>query len=274
MNVDGIRKSSSGALKQKRTVYTFRTARYEIIPKVDSHVYITPLVAPEPSQNSRFSFKDIKNTVPVKLALMLLMLASFFAGGIVVLNSRTTDAENIANTPEQVLGTSTQQPPFIGPQIPQPTIDLQVVANTSVNLLNDYLEGPATEQQLLVRKEKLKNYLELKKSPFANDDGTLDALVHVSHMKIILEVAFAESTLGKKCVDNNCSNIGSAPSRPYWHQYKTLANWVLDFNRLLDRRYKDWTLKEMCGVYVQPCTDTWLAATGQVSQELAQWGID
>jgi hypothetical protein len=208
------------------------------------------------------------------MAVAMLMLGSFVGGGWLVWSARSSIAEN-QNNQGRVLGTSaSEEAPIVGPVLPAAPVDLNDFVDTSIKLLNDYLEVPATEEQLLVRREKLQKYLEFKKSPFAKDPAALDTLVHVPHMKIILEIAFAESSLGKKCADNNCSNIGSAPGRPYWHEYKSLSNWILDFNRLLDRRYQDWSLKQMCGVYVKPCTDSWLAATGQVRRELQEWGIE
>lgn len=220
----------------------------------------------------RHLFLDLYKT-PVGIAIFFLMMAAFAGGGILVWTTRNSAAQDPSNV-GQVLGAQTTAPSFVGPVIAAEPVNFDDFANTSVRLLNDYLQGPATEEQLTARRESLKKYLEYRRSPFAEDPAALDTLVHVPHMKIILEVAFAESTLGKKCVDNNCSNIGSAPGRPYWHQYKSLSNWILDFNRLLDKRYKDWTLKQMCGVYVQPCTDSWLLATGTVRQELKDWNID
>lgn len=216
-------------------------------------------------------FEVLKNFVlrprpqPV-LAVVLFCLVSFFVGVGITWTTKSGEAQ--VSTGEiyegQVLGVTDTKP-----------LQLEDFVNTTISKLSDYLEEKtSTESQLMAKKELVKKYLEYKNSPFAKDDAALDTLVHTPHMKIMLEIAFAESTLGKKCVDNNCSNIGSAPDRPYWREYKSLSNWILDFNRLLERRYKDQTLKEMCGVYVQPCTDSWLAATGQISRELAEWGIE
>jgi hypothetical protein len=69
-------------------------------------------------------------------------------------------------------------------------------------------------------------------------------------------------------VDNNCSNIGVKPGHELWHEYKNYGEWIVDFNKLLERRYKDWTLDDMCGVYVKPCNKNWLMATRQVLDEL------
>ena len=89
----------------------------------------------------------------------------------------------------------------------------------------------------------------------------------------ILAIAFAESTLGKNCADNNCSNIGVKPGAPSWRSYASYSAWVVDFNRLLDKKYKDWTLEQMCGVYVKPCNPNWLLATKQILTALDQADI-
>lgn len=215
-----------------------------------------------------FNFSHVRKYASLPFALLAAVL--FFSGAFVVWSTSRSDAQNFSS----VAQASDPYANFTGPVVRSEPLSMAEFTNTSISLLNDYLEGPSTEDQLVAKRELLRQYLEYKKSPFAKDTQALDTLVRVPHMKIILEIAFAESTLGKKCVDNNCSNIGSAPDRPYWRQYASLSNWILDFDRLLEKRYKDWTLKEMCGVYVQPCNDNWLAATNQVRQELAEWGID
>lgn len=196
------------------------------------------------------------------LAVIIVCLSVFFTGVGLVWSTNSGSA-NLDHG--QVLGAVDASSEANG---------LHDFANTAISRLNDYMQNPATEEELMVKKEKIRQYLASRNSPFAKDPEALDALVRSPHMKLMLEIAFAESTLGKKCIDNNCSNIGSAPDRPYWREYKSLSNWILDFNRLLERRYKDWTLREMCGVYVQPCNENWLAATNQVRLDLERWGIE
>jgi len=133
--------------------------------------------------------------------------------------------------------------------------------DTPLNLLNNYFESSKDAKVLAERKEELRQYLQEKKSPFLE---VSDTIAEQPHWKLILAISFAESTLGKKCHMFNCSGIGGSDLR----EYKSFTNWVLDFNRLLDKRYNDWTLDEMCGVYVKPCTHTWLSATQQILDEL------
>jgi len=128
-----------------------------------------------------------------------------------------------------------------------------------------------TERLYDQRAEKIKEYLTGKKAPFAEYAGTI---ARQPHWQLILAISFAESSWGKNCVDNNCSNIGVKPGHELWRDYDNYGEWIVDFNRLLERRYKDWTLKEMCGVYVKPCNKNWLLATTQVLGELKEKQIN
>lgn len=135
----------------------------------------------------------------------------------------------------------------------------------------EILEIEAEEKRLWQRALKIKNYLSAKKSPWSEAALTIASQ---SHWRLILAIGFAESSWGRNCVDNNCSNIGVEPGHELWRKYKTYDDWVIDFNKLLERRYKNWTLNEMCGVYVQPCNQNWLSATGQVLEEINEYNIN
>lgn len=150
--------------------------------------------------------------------------------------------------------------------------DLSIFENTTLADLKEYVISQVAESQIEARKTKLKAYLQVKASPFVEDDKAVEAFARSPHMELMLAISFAESTLGKKCYFNNCSGIGGYV--PTLRQYKETANWVYDFNRLLERKYKDWTLKEMCGVYVQPCNQSWLLATRSVLEELEASGVN
>lgn len=134
-----------------------------------------------------------------------------------------------------------------------------------------WLDQKSREEAEVMRGKKIKEYLNAKKSAFAEASYTI---ARQSHWKLILAIAFAESSWGRNCVDNNCSNIGVEPGHSLWREYKTYDDWVIDFNKLLERRYKDWTLEQMCGVYVKPCNQNWLYATRQVLEELKEKEIN
>lgn len=146
-------------------------------------------------------------------------------------------------------------------------LDNDMLFNTPLEALQEYLQTQATAAALDGRKVKLAAYLKEKNSPLAGEAGTI---AEQDHWKLILAISFAESTLGKRCYYNNCSGIGGSNIRAY----KSLKNWILDFNRLLEKRYKGDTLEQMCGVYVQPCNPNWLLATRQILSELDEEGIE
>ncbi len=124
---------------------------------------------------------------------------------------------------------------------------------------------------LAERTEKLKIYLAEKKSPFVE---IADTIAGLKHWKLVLAISNAESTLGKHCSSNNCSGIGVDPSHPLWRKYESTRDWAKDLDRLLEKRYKDWTLEKMNGVYNQPGSQNWLLATRQILAELAERNVE
>lgn len=137
--------------------------------------------------------------------------------------------------------------------------------------LSRYQPALLTESSLEARAHLLRRYLNSWNSPLAQ---YADIIAAQSHWKMILAISFAESGLGKRCADNNCSGIGVAPGHPKWQTYATKGDWVKSMNRLLEKRYKNQTLQQMCGVYVQPCNPGWMAATTQILNELKVWSIN
>lgn len=126
--------------------------------------------------------------------------------------------------------------------------------------------------QLAVRKEKLKTYLESKNSPFAEDDEALDAFVESKNMKLMVAISFVESTFGKNCYYYNCSGIGGTP--PKLRKYNSYAEWIRDFDDLLERRYKNVPPEEFIGLYVQPGSPNWIYGVKQVIREFDEQGIE
>ena len=140
-------------------------------------------------------------------------------------------------------------------------ISNEVLFTTPLDMLASYLSAPAQPDTIAVRTDKLRQFLSDHNSPFVD---SVDTLARQPHWKLILAISFAESTLGKKCYKFNCSGIGGSNLR----EYKSYANWMLDLNRLLENHYKNWTLNDMCGVYVKPCNPHWLLANQQILDEL------
>lgn len=205
------------------------------------------------------SFFSIRNKALVGTVVSL-MLLSFGLGMFAVMNGHKTEASNevvTEVTPEVKVEDSEE--------------DLETFANTSINQLKSFNYVQAGPDQEIAKQARLKKYLIEKNSPFAEDAGAIETVLSLPHMKLILAISYAESTMGKKCYYNNCSGIGGYP--PNLRKYKEFKNWMVDLNDLLERKYKDWTLNEMCGVYVQPCNPNWLKATRQILDELEQFQI-
>lgn len=126
--------------------------------------------------------------------------------------------------------------------------------------------------QLALRKEKLKVYLESKNSPFAKDEKALDAFVSSKNMKLMVAISFVESTFGKHCYYFNCSGIGGTP--PSLRKYDSYSEWIYDFDKLLEDRYKDLPPEKFLGLYVQPGSPNWLYGVKQVIKEFEEHGIE
>ncbi len=229
--------------------------------------------------------KNLKSFVPSRYVLgvslsIIILLSTYLSGVWTGSVTNKSYAEFIFNTPTNTL-----------PNISKTNEGLKVVplnglgqitlANTQENLFAmslDQLESYFQKKQMEMtealydtRAEKIKKYLNGKKSPFAEYSNLI---ARQPHWQLILAISFAESSWGKNCVDNNCSNIGVKPGHELWRDYENYGEWIVDFNKLLERRYKDWTLDDMCGVYVKPCNKNWMSATTQVLGELKENGIN
>jgi hypothetical protein len=192
---------------------------------------------------------------------------SFGSGAYIEWSSQTSRAGADIGHAGYVLGTDS----FVGPIA---SVDPDLALRSFLRLLDEEQSIPTAEDYYGVRKQKLKKYLASKRSPLAADDRVLDALLHTKNMKMILAISFVESNFARRCADNNCSGIGVEPGHPAWRTYKSLANWVYDFDKLLERRYKGWTPEEMRGVYVYPGSDNWVHGVKDVLTELKETGIE
>jgi hypothetical protein len=126
-------------------------------------------------------------------------------------------------------------------------------------------------EQLAIRKQKLKAYLESKNSPFAEDDKAIEAFATSKNMKLMVAISFVESTFGQHCYYYNCSGIGGTP--PSLRRYNSYAEWIADFDSLLERRYKGVPPEKFIGLYVQPGSPNWIYGVKQVLREFEEQGI-
>lgn len=125
--------------------------------------------------------------------------------------------------------------------------------------------------ELEARKVKLQAYLASKNSPFAKDPAAIEAFATSRNMKMMVAISFVESTFGKNCYYYNCSGIGGTP--PKLRKYNSYAEWIRDFDDLLERRYKDVPPEEFIGLYVQPGSPNWIYGVKQVLAEFEEQGI-
>lgn len=262
LRVDGlVRRTVVQSVVQKPKIKAAAIARFR------------PFVAAQKTDWTIF-FKNLytQQRVPVLAAVLALFLA-FGGGAWFALNT----SRSAADDQPQVLAAQTQTPAgsvvLPGLAVPNPG-DAQasnVLFNTPLESLKNYFDSINQPDVINTRKLLLEQFLKDMHSPLVPAAATI---ANQPHWQLILAIAFAESTLGKNCADFNCSNIGVGPSSPYWHKYDSYDAWVVDFNRLLDKKYSDWTLKEMCGVYVKPCNPNWLAATQEILDALKDRGIE
>ena len=137
--------------------------------------------------------------------------------------------------------------------------------------LNSRDDGEFSAKEIALRKEMLKNYFESKNSPFAADDEALQTFATSKNMKLMVAISFVESTFGKNCYFYNCSGIGGAP--PNLRRYNSYAEWIVDFDNLLEESYKNLAPEQFIGLYVQPGSPNWLFGVKQVLQELEEMGV-
>lgn len=198
-----------------------------------------------------------------RLPLLSALLVSVFLSGMWVVLGTPWGRAQWQPPDGQVLGASVEAPA-------EPVPEADVLCQTPIEELTSLYVSPTTAEVVVERKRLLTEFLKRRGSPFVE---YADVIAEQPHWKLIMAISFAESTLGKRCSGNNCSGIGVAPGHQLWRTYPSFKEWILDFNRLLDSRYRDWSLEEMCGVYVKPCNRNWLAATRQMLAELEEAGI-
>lgn len=223
--------------------------------------FIVPLLTPRsPWSLKKVVFPASALRRNFLIPFVLFMVVSFAGGMFTVLESHSTRASS------QVLAASTTA--VAGPH---PTdLDLQGFAQEKISSFIESWEHDVATKRYQERKEKLRAYLASKGSPFAKEDDTLDAFLQSPYTGLMLGIANAESTLGRNCFENNCSGIGGSDL----YSYPSHAAWVKSLSNLLERRYKNWTIEQMDGVYVKPGGEHWTSAVYQVQEELRAAGVE
>lgn len=145
--------------------------------------------------------------------------------------------------------------------------NLQIITDLVPVLLTEFRKVPTAEElKNTKRKERLKKFLESYNSPFAESDDTIQAFLDSKNMRLMIAISFVESTMGKRCYYNNCSGIGGYP--PDLRKYDSFADWIRDFDSLLERRYKGLPIEKFMGLYVQPGSPNWINGVRQVLADL------
>lgn len=224
--------------------------------------------------NSFWKFFFGKQKFSFALVVAILFLG-FFAGMVTVYKTGFLKADTEAEAPvapgtvAMVLGAAT-----LGPidKVPNDVL-FNMPLSQLEGYLNEALKTPEMKEAEIfaLREQKLKAYLADKHSPFVD---IADTVARLKHWKLVLAISNSESSLGKRCYNSNCSGIGVAPGHPLWRNYASTREWAQDLDRLLDKRYKDWTLERMNGVYNQPGSKNWLLAAKQVLEELQESQIE
>lgn len=170
----------------------------------------------------------------------------------------------------QVAGAATEEPSIVIP-LDYDQSELTVVADLLPVLLEQNRHEPTPAEIVAnARKQALKDYLTFRKSPLAEDDGALEALLRSRNMKMMLAISFVESNMCKRQVYFNCSGIGGSKIR----QYENFAGWIDDFDSLLERRYKGLAVEDFIGYYVQPGSQNWVDGVYQILDELKDRRIE
>ncbi len=115
----------------------------------------------------------------------------------------------------------------------------------------------------------VREYLESKDAPLAN---YTEILLAQKDWKTIVAISNAESNMGKYCWYNNCSGIYERFDNGYQglKRYDNMAEWIVDLQNLIEKRYSGWTLAEMNGTYVYPKSKNWFLASSKVYNDLSQ----
>ena len=253
INIDGVVVKSPVSKKDPVKNLVLRPKVFATAPN------ISVLIIPEKkiTKHSR-----LRNIHPAWMAMSLLMTFSFIGGMITVWQTQLSVAqtETFNNTSSGGLVKLMQQRDE----------DLNVVAELLPLLIKEYRYEPTPAERVNIeRKNKLRDYLASKRSPLAEDDAALDEFLASNNMEMMLAISFVEGNFCRHQVESNCSGIGGSKM----HKYKNFAEWVREFDSLLERRYKGLKVEQFIGNYVVPGTDNWKNGVYQVLGELEQLGI-
>lgn len=246
---------------------------HENPPKVRLKVKTIPADPRELEAPTVIHPKGQKKPKNGKITVTTLLLCLAFVSGMIVMNatqkSQAQDSEDLTSQKPN----SSVVEIFEGelPENIQTAPSTQNLLTMSLEQIESFLATTYTtnndpeEVKLQKRIDFLKVYLKKKKSPLVE---FADVIAKLQHWKLVLAISNSESSLGKKCADNNCSGIGVEPGHRLWREYENKGEWAKDLDRLIEKRYKNWTLEEMNGVYNYPGSSNWVFAANQILSDL------
>jgi hypothetical protein len=208
--------------------------------------------------------KITKALHPAWMAMSVLMIVSFLGGMVTVWQTQLSAAD-------------TESDRFAGQQLGG-LVTKMSLSDSEPNIIADLLpilieqnrhQPTAEEIASTERRNKLRDYLASKKSPLAKDEAALDALLSSNNMEMMLAISFVEGNFCKHHVEHNCSGIGGSKMR----KYKGFADWIKDFDSLLERKYKGLKVEQFIGYYVVPGSENWKLGVYQILDELKSKGI-
>ena len=234
---------------------------FHLGPKVSIH-YINQA---KPQSFAKGSFFRLPH-----LLTLIAIIGGLVFGSYVSWSSKLSQADILSTQSGEVLSASTSEP-WIKP-LKFDQSELKIVADMLPQLIEANRHQPTSEEIIREQqKNQLRAYFEKWKSPFAKDDKTIEAFLDSNNMNLMIAISFVESSMGKKCYYNNCSGIGGYP--PNLRKYDSHADWVRDFDELLEKRYKGLPIEKFMGLYVQPGSPNWINGVKQILGELSEEGI-
>lgn len=271
--------STHGTPKVKKPTYAGPVSKIKVPthggPRIAHYTTVSLVVSQQnysaPTQRYKAARKPIHS---VSLYVLVVLVLSSFGFGVWF----TWSTHNSQAGEPQAESAVVESPP--GPIPIQSNAPLlaesdkvsdQNVLTMTMEQLENYLQVATTtpEKQAAETKRlraiQLKAYLESKGSPLALFADTIAGL---KHWRLVLAISNSESSLGRRCANNNCSGIGVMPGHPLWRTYETKAEWAKDLDRLIEKRYKNWSLEKMNGVYNQPGSENWVYAARQILDDI------
>jgi len=258
--IDGIRVTTK---KTPITVHVIADGKLVLRPHVFSYPprIVVRTVKPRKLPQLRFP-KIVRQAHPAWMAMSVVMVCSFFAGMVTVWQTQLSEADLEVESGRELGGLVTI--------LDRNDVELTVIADLLPLLIEQNRHQPTPQEIASAeRREKLRAYLASKKSPLATDDTALDAFLSSNNMEMMLAISFVEGNFCKHHVAHNCSGIGGSKM----FKYKNFAEWIKDFDSLLERKYKGLKVEQFIGYYVVPGSENWKRGVYQVLDELKEQGI-